>query len=326
MRRCLLLGLILLLRPGAALAQQVTESVGSRALGMGGAFVGVADDASATYWNPAGLATGSPAGATIDWSSLHTGDPNAPLTAGATRRDTKFMSLGTWPLGLSYLNTNETYLVAAPGGSFQGGFQTVSLRTSQVNATFLQTVVPGLVVATTLKYVRGSVVAANVTGGTVGAAFDHSDALSGSSSGAFDMDIAAMVDAHWVRVGVTTKNVRQPTFSDGAGTTMSLERTTRVGVAVLPTSGLTLALDVDVNTVDLRDGPRRMLALGGEERIGQRFMVRAGARWNEAATAGPAGAFGGSVLLSQHLWLDAHYTGGGMLADRGWGAALRAGF
>ncbi len=29
--------------------------VGGRALGMGGAFVGVADDASAGYWNPAGL-------------------------------------------------------------------------------------------------------------------------------------------------------------------------------------------------------------------------------------------------------------------------------
>lgn len=30
--------------------------VGARPLGMGGAFVAVADDASATYWNPAGLA------------------------------------------------------------------------------------------------------------------------------------------------------------------------------------------------------------------------------------------------------------------------------
>jgi hypothetical protein len=30
--------------------------VGGRALGLGGAFVGVADDATASYWNPAGLA------------------------------------------------------------------------------------------------------------------------------------------------------------------------------------------------------------------------------------------------------------------------------
>lgn len=38
-------------RPGAFLRL----GVGSRALGMGGAFVAVADDATASYWNPAGL-------------------------------------------------------------------------------------------------------------------------------------------------------------------------------------------------------------------------------------------------------------------------------
>jgi len=31
------------------------NSIGPKALGMGGAFVGLADDGSAIYWNPAGL-------------------------------------------------------------------------------------------------------------------------------------------------------------------------------------------------------------------------------------------------------------------------------
>ena len=32
------------------------NSIGARALGMGGAFVGLANDGTALYWNPAGLA------------------------------------------------------------------------------------------------------------------------------------------------------------------------------------------------------------------------------------------------------------------------------
>src|SRR5690606_23301601 len=45
-----------------ASAQLVFESAGERALGMAGAFVAVADDATAVHWNPAGLAAGPFAG------------------------------------------------------------------------------------------------------------------------------------------------------------------------------------------------------------------------------------------------------------------------
>ena len=46
---------------GGAVAQEERAidnfaGVGVRAMGMGGAFVGVADDFTAMYWNPAGLA------------------------------------------------------------------------------------------------------------------------------------------------------------------------------------------------------------------------------------------------------------------------------
>ena len=37
-------------------AEVLTMGAGARPLAMGGAFVGAADDATAAYWNPAGLA------------------------------------------------------------------------------------------------------------------------------------------------------------------------------------------------------------------------------------------------------------------------------
>ena len=37
----------------------LTNGIGARALGLGGAYVSIADDATATYWNPAGIAGGT---------------------------------------------------------------------------------------------------------------------------------------------------------------------------------------------------------------------------------------------------------------------------
>src|SRR5688572_33179493 len=54
----LLLTGLLVACPGNLVFAQSIETVGSRALGMGGAFVAVASDSSATWWNPAGLAAG----------------------------------------------------------------------------------------------------------------------------------------------------------------------------------------------------------------------------------------------------------------------------
>lgn len=58
---CLVAGLTVWLRPDDARATRyagefLSIGVGPRALAMGGAFTGVADDVTAGYWNPAGLA------------------------------------------------------------------------------------------------------------------------------------------------------------------------------------------------------------------------------------------------------------------------------
>jgi len=67
MRTCILLSMLLLFHPMAANSQSVTKvgttaagflniDVGAKAVGMGGAFVSVADDITAIYWNVAGIA------------------------------------------------------------------------------------------------------------------------------------------------------------------------------------------------------------------------------------------------------------------------------
>ena len=82
-----LMAMILGFPPGAA--AQSSESVGTRAQGMGGAFVGVADDASAVYWNPAGLAGGAYFSLVIDGNTARSVPDDAPQgetgTAGSWR-------------------------------------------------------------------------------------------------------------------------------------------------------------------------------------------------------------------------------------------------
>ncbi|MBN1885608.1 MAG: PorV/PorQ family protein [Candidatus Krumholzibacteriota bacterium] len=67
--------LLLLVLPGAASAGKYAGEFmalggGARAMGLGGAFVAVADDATASYWNPAGLAAfGAFAAEPADWQA-----------------------------------------------------------------------------------------------------------------------------------------------------------------------------------------------------------------------------------------------------------------
>lgn len=73
---------------------QIAESAGSRALGMGGAFVAVASDSSATWWNPAGLASGPLVDLAWAGSLVEIADQ-----LPAWRHRTSWVALGTPPAG-----------------------------------------------------------------------------------------------------------------------------------------------------------------------------------------------------------------------------------
>lgn len=311
----LLLTCVFGVRPALA---QPFEAVGSRALGMAGAFVAVADDASGAYWNPAGLASGQPAGATIEWSRLQNGNRKSDASAGPWERSTRFTSLGTWPLGLSYTQVDEL--------SLAGEGRVERFTTSQYGLSVLQTLAEGFVIGSTLKYVRGRVGTAQWDGATAGEALDSGRDLSGRSSGAFDVDLSAMIDSRVFRIGATVKNLRSPEFHDGSGLVRVLERRSRAGVALLPSAGLTLAIDLDLDTADLPSGPQRVLAAGGEHTFSPRVVLRAGVRRNLEGTRSTLGAGGASVALRPGTWLDAHVTVGRSSEDRGFGIGLRAGW
>jgi hypothetical protein len=321
-RALIALSLLLVSTVRPAGAQPTFESTGERALGMGGAFVAVADDATATHWNPAGLATAGPAGMTVGWYRQQSGDRDAAAHAGAGRRGGTYTSLGTWPIGVSYGTFNMTGLVERAEG---GQLDVQALRTSHFGVTLLQTVVEGLVVGSTLRYVRGDVVGLALGEDTVGQALDRTDDLEGPRSGAFDLDLALMADLQRVRVGLTWKNLRSPTFGDVADAAITIPRQTRFGLAVLPVDGLTLALDVDLETVDLMGDRRRMFALGGEGQFSPRFAVRSGVRWSLEGARRLVAAAGMSVGIRPGLWLDGHYTQSHAHEGREFGVALRAG-
>lgn len=322
----LLLGLVLVFGASrAAQAQQPPfEGVGIRAQGMAGAFVAVANDATAVYWNPAGLATAGPGGLTIGWTRLRSGNQKASPIPGATAESATFTSLGTMPLGLFYGKIKTTRLQAGPSDAV--GLET--LETSQFGVTILQSLAEGLVLGSTLKYIRGGFSSGVSTATTTKGALNDGLALSGPKSGAFDLDLGLMADMHKVRLGVVTQNLRRPRFVDGAGNATQLKRQSRFGVAVLPTDGLTLAMDVDLDTVDLRGGLRRMIAFGGESRLNRRIAVRGGVRWDLKLADGfhrLVASAGTSVKIRSGLWLEGFYTQGRFDGDRGFGFGLRAG-
>jgi hypothetical protein len=302
-------------------AQPTFESAGVRALGMGGAFVAVADDATATHWNPAGLATGGPAGMTVGWLRAHSGRSDDVAREGVWKSKGTLTSLGTWPLGVSY----GTFSVTRLDDVTDDEATVTSLRTSQFGVTILQTVVDGVVVGSTLRYLRGDVASVVSTDRTVGDALSATDDVDGRRSGAFDLDVSVMVDMRRVRVGATWKNLRSPTFGDDEENQITVPRQTRIGVAVLPVDGVTLALDLDLETVDLLGDPRRTAAVGGEARLASRFVARSGLRWSVEGARRVVASAGLSIGLRPGLWLDGHYTQNHRNEDREFGVALRAG-
>lgn len=311
---CSLVASCLVAAWAAPAGAQSHDGVGLRALGMGGAFVAVADDASATYWNPAGLATGRFFSFVFDTGRTE---------SDSERQTGSLIALGTPPLGLSYYRLSS--VVAMPSSADTDARVSLArLRTSHVGVTLVQTLIDGLHLGATLKYVHG-------VAGTGSAPPDIDDPLSqasalvGTGGRAFDVDLGLMADLGRVRAGLTARNLLEPGFDTPRGDTLSLSRQVRAGVAVFPSSTLSLAADADLTRSFDRLGERRSLAFGAEQRLlRERLGVRGGVRLSTAGAARPTVTAGASGALRTGVYADAYVAVGvGGQATSGGGVGLR---
>jgi hypothetical protein len=317
----------------SAAGAQTFDTVGTRAEGMGGAFVAVSDDASAAYWNPAGFAAGNFFTMVLDRSTVKV-NPGGP--EGAASGSGLLVSLGMPALGLSYYRQRSAILTPAapPTAAAVDGRKAIAadelrldtLITHHSGATLVQSIAPGVAVGATLKLVRGVASSTVVRDGDRDALLGDVNELSGQGSTRFDADIGVMASSGGLKVGLTVRNLTQPEFrtaGTGESGALSLRRQARAGIAVTPREGWVVAADLDLSRTRGPLEDVRSFAAGSERRMGRKALIRGGLRLNTAGPRDPVVAAGGSYAVMGSLLLDAQVTGGSDRAQRGWGISAR---
>ena len=316
---------------------QIVEGVGNRALGMAGAYTAVAADSTATWWNPAGLATGP-------YSDISLGRSIADLdndeTSSARRDRVSWFAATATVVGFSYYRLRITDIRGfGPTGQpsvdrqdTRTGVSMRSLSARQFGLTVVQSLLPGVHAGATLKYERGT-----VRVGTDDGSRSDSDLLDagedlegGNASNQFDLDAGLMAVAGPVRLGAVMRNILKPDFGSEV-TPFVLPRQVRLGAAIdteqVGGPPFIFSIDADVMTYATGTGDRRVVALGAERWLwSKRIAVRGGGRFNTVGAKERAATAGGSVAVRNGLYLEGYIVRGGSEAERGWGLGTRVSF
>lgn len=331
-----LLSAVVFLAVSAPTVSQAQASIGVRAQGLAGAFVGVADDATAVYWNPSGLATGSFVSFVLDYGQSELGPDGGALSAAPAGRQTAgIVAFSAPPVGFAYYR-----IVSFAAGPREPVVLGVSdredvrrsvhaLTTSTVGVALLQSVGNYLVVGATLKLMRGATADGVSTSFGADGALDDAEALPVHRETKGDVDLSAMSAIGHLRLGVVAHNLTTPSFAlDAAATEVAeLERQVRIGggwgSGWPGISRVVVAVDADVTTRMTPDGGRRDLAAGAETWwMRQRLGVRAGVRRSTVGAARSVAAAGVSASVMPGMFIEGHVARG-QQDERSWSIGAR---
>ena len=325
---------------GSIAEAQIYETFGTRAKGMGGAFVAVVDDATATWWNPAGLASGTLFSAVTERG--RSTEPAEVGTAGPAGRDETTGFAVLYPaLALSYYRLRISEIAPAatstgerdPGRQDEGpaGVAQRSLAMSQYGVTIGQSLGTHVVLASTFRLIRGgsALGSTNVAAGE--AALDEAADFDVPTDTHPDLDLGAMVKIGLARFAVSATHVREPTFGEGA-TAFVLERQVRAGFAVVTgqmgaLNAIVAAVDADLTKTATVLGDVRHIGAGAEVWLGgRRLGLRGGVSSNIADSATTSTSFGVSLGIRSGFFLDGAVSVGSDRSRQGWATGVRVGF
>jgi len=287
---------LLLVASSRAASAQVYEAVGIRAQGMGGAFVAVADDATATWWNPAGLGKGPFVNGLVE----HTEGQDD----GQGSWDVAFALPS---LGISYQRLrfpqSSTATPVADRQDERAGSSRPHYVLNQVGATVGQSFGDHLVVGSTVRLV-------------------HADQNKG------DVDVGAMGTIGPASLAIVVKHIGSPDLT-ADGYAFELEPQVRVGAAFRwpeRGAGLTGAIDADLTTTSTAFGDVRHLAAGAEFWVNPLIGLRGGARINTIGSVRSTFSAGASFAAKAGFFVDGQVTLGDDELTKGWGLAARVTF
>jgi opacity protein-like surface antigen len=259
---------------GTTAAKFLSIPVGARSIGMGGAFAALADDASALYWNPAGIArlySNEAMFSHADWIAdvkFNYGAVVVPLSG-----------IGT--LGLSFTSVSMDDMERTTELQPEGTSQFFSAGSFAVAVSYARNLTDWFSIGGSLKYVNEHIWNSSATGFAIDVGTLFSTPFPGLTFGAgitnFGTKMNMTGDDLLIPVGVSTNSGTNQNINARLATDdFDLPLTLRIGVAYQPIADEDQVLTLAVDAYHPNDNSES-INIGGEYALFQRIVaLRAG--------------------------------------------------